>query len=229
MQSISRLAFFKDVTGLDFDRFDRRVTWKKCDDGETIVDFEDQSTDVYFIVSGEARVLLRSVAGKEVILADLKAGEFFGELAAIDGIARSANVTALTRAELCIMPASIFREILFSSEAACDKVLRLLTHRVRDGNVRLAEMSIFDLRHRLYSELLRSSHPRPGHAGMRVVTPPPFHHVVAARIGCRREQVTRELTTLANEGLVEKTKGALVIIKPQVLEARLAEALREGE
>ncbi len=228
MQTLKRLVFFKDVE-LDYEKFDRRVSWRRCDDGETIVDFEDKSTDVYFIISGEVRVLLRTAAGKEVILADLKAGEFFGELAAIDGIARSANVTALTKSDLCIMPAAVFREILFSSQAACDKVLRLLTHRVRDGNTRLAEMSIFDLRHRLYSELLRLSHPRPGHPGMRVVSPPPFHHVVAARIGCRREQVTRELSALAGEGLVEKTRGALVLTKPQVLESRLALAMAEGD
>lgn len=220
---------FKDLSGFDFEKFDRRVIWKKCDDGETIVDFEDKSTDVYFLLSGDVRVLLRTAAGKEVILADLKAGEFFGEMSAIDSVERSANVTALTKAELCIMPSAVFREILFSTPAACDKVLKLLTHRVRDVNTRLAEMAIFDLRHRLYSELLRLSHPRPGHPGERAVTPPPFHHVVAARIGCRREQVTRELSTMANEGLVEKTRGALVLTKPQVLEARLAEALREGE
>ncbi len=229
MQSLARHPFFKDVAGFDFERFDRRVVWKKCDDGETIVDFEDKSTDVYFLLSGEVRVLLRTAAGKEVILADIKAGEFFGEMSAIDGIPRSANVTALTKAEVGIMPSSVFRDILFSTQAACDKVLRLLTHRVRDVNTRLAEMAIFDLRHRLYSELLRLSHPRPGHAGERVVTPPPFHHVVAARIGCRREQVTRELSNMSHEGLVEKTRGALVLTKPQVLEARLAEALREGE
>jgi CRP/FNR family cyclic AMP-dependent transcriptional regulator len=97
---------------------------------------------------------------------------------------------------------------------------------VRELNARLAEHSIFDLKHRLYSELLRLSHPRAGHDGERIVTPPPFHHVIAARIGCRREQVSRELSALSAEGLVDKTRGGLVIIKPQVLEFRLAEAMR---
>ena len=59
------------------------------------------------------------------------------------------------------------------------------------------------------------------------MTPPPFHHLLAARIGCRREQVTRELSAMSHEALVEKTRGALVLLKPQVLEARLAEAMRE--
>jgi CRP/FNR family transcriptional regulator, cyclic AMP receptor protein len=94
-------------------------------------------------------------------------------------------------------------------------------------NARLMEQAVLDLRHRLYSELLRLSVPRAGHAGERVVTPPPYHHVLAARIGCRREQVTREFTTLSNEDLVERTRGALIIKRPQVLESRIADALRD--
>jgi DNA-binding transcriptional regulator YhcF (GntR family) len=60
------------------------------------------------------------------------------------------------------------------------------------------------------------------------VTPPPFHHVLAARIGCRREQVTRELSAMAEEGLIEKTRGALILLQARVLETRLDEAMREG-
>ena len=227
MHSLSRIGFFKDVGDIDLPAFDRRVYWRKYSDGETIVDFEDESSDVYFILVGDVRVLIRTASGKEVILADMKAGAFFGEMSAIDGVKRSANVTALTNAELCIMPAHVFREIVFSSHMVCDKVLKLLAARVREGNARLAELSIFDLRHRLYAELLRLSHPRSGHTGEKAITPPPYHHVLAARIGCRREQVTREFTVMERDGLIEKTKGALVIAKPLVLEARLAQALSE--
>ena len=61
----------------------------------------------------------------------------------------------------------------------------------------------------------------------RVVTPPPYHHVLAARIGCRREQVTREFTTMSQEALIERTRGALVLKRPDVFERRIAEAMRE--
>lgn len=227
MQTLSQIPLFRDAGDLDSSRFDRRCSWKRYDDGEIIVDYEDESSDVYFILSGEVRVLIRTAAGREVILADTKAGSFFGELSAIDGVRRSANVTALTRTELCIMPATIFREILFTSQSACDKVLRLLTSRLRETNARLAEHSIFDLKHRLYSELLRLSHPRNGHPGQRIVTPPPYHHVMAARIGCRREQVSRELSAMSADGLIDKARGGLVLLKPEVLEARIAQALRE--
>lgn len=227
MQMLAHVPFFKDVTDLEFERYDRRCIWRRFDDGETIVDYEDETSDVYFIISGEVRVLIRTQAGKEIILAEMRSGQFFGELSAIDGVKRSANVTALTKSELCIMPANVFREVIFASATTCDRILRLLTGRVRELNARLAEHSIFDLKHRLYSELLRQAGPRPGRPGERTVTPPPYHHVLAARIGCRREQVTRELSAMTQEGLVEKTRGALVLLRPQVLEARLAEALRE--
>jgi CRP/FNR family transcriptional regulator, cyclic AMP receptor protein len=106
--------------------------------------------------------LTRTAAGKEIILGEIK---FFGEMAAIDGAKRSANVTALTKSEVCIMPTNVFREMIFSSQTICERVLRLLTGRVRELTVHVTEHSNFDLKHRLYSELLRMAHPRQGRAG----------------------------------------------------------------
>lgn len=226
--SFARIPFFKDV-GLDLSLFAQRCRWRKFDVDEILVDFEDSSTDVFFIVTGDVRILNRTLAGKEIILGEMRGGQFFGELSAIDGVGRSANVTALTRGEVCIVPAVVFREIVFESPTLAERVMRLLASRVRELNARLLEQSVLDLRHRLYSELLRMSAPRPGHEGERVVTPPPYHHVLAARIGCRREQVTREFTHMSQEDLIERTRGALVLKKPQVLEARVIQALRESD
>ncbi len=228
MPSLAQIPFFKEA-GIDFARFDRRCAWRRYDERELVIDYEDDSSEVYFILSGEVRVLIRTPAGKEIILADFRAEQFFGELAAIDGEKRTANVTALTRAELCVMPALTFREILFASPVCCDTILRLLASRVRELDSRLAEQTVLDLRHRLYSEILRLSQPRAGHAGERIVSPPPFHHDFAARIGCRREQVSRELSAMAREGLVEKLRGGLVVLKPRVLEARIALARESGD
>ena len=230
MSRLASIPFFKDA-GVDLTVFDTRCIWRRFDADEILVDYDDPSTDVYFLAGGEVRILIRTQAGKEVILTEMRAGQYFGELSAIDGVSRSANVTALTRGELCMMPAAVFRELVFAAPAIGERLLRLLTKRVRELNARLMEHAVLDLRHRLYSELLRLSTPRSGGpagaGGERVVTPPPYHHVLAARIGCRREQVTREFTTMAQEGLVDRTRGALVIRRPDLLEARIAEALRE--
>jgi CRP-like cAMP-binding protein len=223
---LSGVALFKDV-GLDLATYEARVIWRRFDPEEILVDFDDPSTDVYFLMAGEVRVLMRTASGKEVILDEMRAGELFGELAALDGIKRSANVTALTRGEVCVMPASVFREIVYSSPAVAERLFRLLSSRIRELNGRLVEQTVLDLRHRLYAELLRLSVPRGNGGSERVVTPPPFHHDLAARIGCRREQVTREFTLMTQEGLIERTRGALILKRPDILQTRVAEAMRE--
>ncbi|MCY1643856.1 Crp/Fnr family transcriptional regulator [Methylorubrum sp. SL192] len=227
---LASIPFFKEP-GVDLSPFETRCHWRRFDENETLVDYDDISTDVYFLAMGEVRILNRSQSGKEVILGEMRVGAFFGELAALDGIGRSANVTALTRGEVCVVPAPVFRQIVFASEVIADRLFRLLAKRVRELNTRLMEHALLDLRHRLYAELLRLSVPRAGQGsdsvGERVVTPPPYHHVLAARIGCRREQVTREFTVMAGEGLIDRTRGALIIRRPDLLEARVQEALRE--
>src|SRR4051794_35789620 len=125
MQSLARVPLFKDVA-IDFERFDRRCSWRRYDEDEIVVDFEDPSTDVYFIITGEVRVLIRTQSGRELILGEMRAGQFFGELAAIDEVKRSANVTALTRSEMCIMPAAVFKDALRSSPVVTDRLLCLL-------------------------------------------------------------------------------------------------------
>jgi CRP-like cAMP-binding protein len=226
MGRLSNVLLFKDL-GLDLAPYEARASWRKFEPEEILVDFDDLSTDVYFLLSGEVRVLMRTASGKEVILDEMRAGELFGELAALDGIKRSANVTALTRGDVCVMSAALFREILFAHHSVADRLFCLLSSRIRELNARLVEHTVLDLRHRLYSELLRLSVPRGNGAAERVVSPPPFHHDLAARIGCRREQVTREFTLMTQEGLIERTRGALVLRQPDVLQARVAEAMRE--
>ena len=225
---MARLAGIKLFKGLEIDLapFEARANWRRFDHEEVLVDFDEPSTDVYFLLTGEARVLMRTASRKEVILHEMKPGDLFGELAALDGVPRSANVTALTRGEACVMPASVFKEMLFSHQSVSERLFCLMASRIRELNARFMEQTVLDLRHRLYSELLRLSTPRQDKSGERVITPPPFHHIVAARIGCRREQITREFTMLSQEGLIERTRGALILRQPDVLKARVAEAFR---
>jgi CRP/FNR family transcriptional regulator, cyclic AMP receptor protein len=225
---MGRLAGIHLFKGLEIDLapYEARANWRRFEPEEVLVDFDELSTDVYFLLSGEVRVLMRTASGKEIILNEMRPGEVFGELAALDGIKRSANVTALTRGEACVMPAAVFKELLFSNRAVTERLFCLMASRLRELNAKFMEQTVLDLRHRLYSELLRLSVPRGDKGIERVITPPPFHHIVAARIGCRREQITREFTMLTQEGLIERTRGALVLRQPDVLKARVAEALR---
>jgi CRP-like cAMP-binding protein len=96
---------------------------------------------------------------------------------------------------------------------------------------------------RLCAELLRLSRPRPLAAGTtpaqgvraaadraepaRVVSPPPPQHDIAARIGARREAVSREMSELERLGLIGRTPGAIVLHAPEALRAMVERGLRD--
>lgn len=227
MDTLTVIPLFKNIDHKLSERYARSCFWKEYGPHELIIDVEDETTDVRFVLSGKVRIIHRISVGKEVILGEMGEGEFFGEIAAIDGEPRSANVTTLTRSRLCIMPQRCFLEILAEAPSVSLQIMKLLAERVRQLNGRLAEHSFLQAKHRLYSELLRLSKMRPGHPDQRSVSPPPIQRELADRIGTRREVVSRELNALEKQGHVQKNKGALVIINPNELQRRISEAWDE--
>ncbi len=187
--------------------------------GEIVVDLGDTSNEVFLIIEGAVRVVARTAFGYEAILNELTAGEFFGELAAIDGSQRSANVTALQRTRLCLVPAEAFIELVLSSRDVGLRLMRMLTARLRAKDERLIEFSVLSVRQRLISELLRLSRDRGG--GERVLSPPPPQHVLAAWIGTRRESVSRELADMSRAGLLTIRRQSIVLHSPDRLRSEV--------
>ncbi len=227
MDTLTKIPLFEDIDQTLSDRYARNCFWKEYGPHELVIDVDDETTDVRFVLSGKVRIIHRISVGKEVILGEMNEGEFFGEIAAIDDEPRSANVTTLTRSRICIMPQRCFLEIMQEAPEVGLKIMRLLADRVRQLNTRLAEHSFLQAKHRLYSELLRLSKPRPGHPEQRSVSPPPIQRELADRIGTRREVVSRELNALQKQGFLDKTKGAIIILNPNELQSRISEAWDE--
>lgn len=195
------------------------ANWRSYPAGALILDLEDASTDVFFILEGAVRVQVRTPGGRELILTEIAAGGMFGEIAAIDGAPRTANVTALLATKLCILPAAAFIDAACSTPAASLTLLRHTTGILRRQATRVLEREALPVRARLCAELLRLSRPRTGAAAgaARIVSPPPAQHDLAARIGARREVVSRELNEMARQGLIEKVRGGIVIPRPEAL------------
>lgn len=224
LQALRRLPFFAGVADADLAPLAARARWQLCAPGEVVVDSGDPTDEVFFVAEGAVRVVVRTALGYEAILNDLGAGTFFGELAAIDGVARSANVTALQRTRVCAVPGPAFMEAILASPVAAHRLLRLLTSRLRAKDERLLESMALPVRQRLMAELLRLSRDRGG--GERTLSPPPPQHVLAARIGTRRETVSRELTEMARSGLLSVNRRAIVLHRPAELHAEIETRLR---
>jgi CRP-like cAMP-binding protein len=225
-QELTDLPFFRSLPREVAQRHAGAARWITAEPDQQLLDFEDRSDDVFFVLSGCVRVTLRTPGGRELILDDIEAGGFFGEMAAIDGAPRSAAVTALHRSRICRIGAAAFLAILADSPALSREMMRILVARIRAQNARIFELTALDIRHRLYAELLRQAGP-PGPDGARSISPPPVQSILAQRIGARREPVSREIAKLLRDGVAERRRGALVLRRPKLLEAALAEVLEE--
>ena len=85
----------------------RQCRWRRFGAGERIISREAVDNDVYLIVSGRVRITAFSAGGRQVTYADMPAGHWFGDFAAIDGQSRSADVVALEETVLAsLTPAS---------------------------------------------------------------------------------------------------------------------------
>ena len=93
MQTLNVIPLFEEMDATMAERFARSCFWKDYDEFELVIDVEDETTDVRFLLSGSVRIIHRIAVGKEVILGEMTAGDFFGEISAIDSETRSANAT----------------------------------------------------------------------------------------------------------------------------------------
>lgn len=225
-QSLSRIPLFKSLDAESVRRLDARCVWRKVDTGESVLGYKDGGTDVYFVVQGHLRVVIQAISGKSSILRDIRDGEYFGELAAIDSLPRSAEITAITDSTIAKMPATVFRQAIHDHSDVCDQLLGLLVSQVRMLANRVNEYTTFDVRRRIYyAELLRLARKPHKDDVSSVISPPPTHAELAARVSSHREAVTRELNYLETEGFLERRRGAIVIRDPQ----RLARLLDDDE
>ncbi len=222
---LARLGFFRGADLGALSAAAPQARWLSVERGETVLDFGDPTEDIFLVAEGLVRVVVRTPQGSEFILGDLGPGEIFGEMAAIDGVPRSANVSALHPTQLCRMPAATFLDLALSARVVTIRLLRVLTGRLRLQSDRMAEMTMLPVRLRLAAELLRLSRPR-GQGSERILSPPPQQHVLAARIGARRETVSLSLTDLAREGLAQVSPRAIVLPSPDTLRAVIDAHLR---
>jgi CRP/FNR family cyclic AMP-dependent transcriptional regulator len=190
------------ATSCRFERFEAK---------RQIIAYQDESTDVFFIISGVVRVVIHSRSGKEISYRDLEAGEMFGELAAIDGEQRSASVVAVEDTLLVAMPETAFRAAIRNHPSVADAVLQRLARLVRLYSQRLYEMRTLDVQSRIRAELVRLAEDSVDEDNTATISPLPTSADIAARVNTRREAVSRELASLTRRGLIERRQRSLRI------------------
>jgi CRP/FNR family transcriptional regulator, cyclic AMP receptor protein len=189
------------------DQISRQCAWRHYEAGQRLVAREADDRDLHLIVAGTVRVTSYSAAGRETSFRDLSEGTSYGELSALDGAPRSADVVAVTPALIASLPPADFRALLREEWVVNERVLLRLTDLVRRLTDRVVELSTLGVQQRICRELLRMA--RDG-GGSRIA-PAPKHAELASLVSTYREQITRELSALVKGGVLARDGAALVV------------------
>lgn len=202
------------LQGLPDPRLDaiaRQCAWHAFNAGQRLVAREDNNRDVHFLVAGTLRVTTYSPAGRETSFRELDAGVSFGELAALDGRPRSADVVALTSGLAASLPPAAFRALLREEWIVNERVLVRLADLARGLVDRVLELSTLNVQQRVCMELLRLARAGGATGNAARIEHVPHHDELAHRVSSYREQVTRELSALTKAGLLARDGAALVV------------------
>ncbi|MFC1673159.1 Crp/Fnr family transcriptional regulator [Pseudomonadota bacterium] len=192
-------------------KLEAECRWIKCESNKIIVDRDDETTDVFFIVNGRVKVMDLLGKDQEIALAELDAGSSFGELSAIDSSKRSARVTALEDTTLAALPSGDFRRLLMDCPGISIMLLKRFAGLIRTLNNRVTSLSAFSPHQRVYYELLRMAEPNPQGDGTWMIHFLPKHDEIASWSGTTREDVAMAIGNLAREGIVGRKHKSLVI------------------
>src|SRR6267378_3160045 len=219
---LQKVELFKGLDTASLREIAQQCTWTRCKRNAVVIRRDGTDRDVYFVISGMVRVAASGARGRSLILRDVPAGDLFGALSALDGRSRFADVLAVRESLLASMPADAFRAILANHPSVRERLLRRLTGSVRELAARLLELGARRVGDRVLGELMRMAYAAGIVDNSVRIERAPSHREIADRVGTGRSEVTRELSRLARQGLVERQgRRALVLRDVSALE-RLA-------
>lgn len=227
--SLKNIPLLADLPQKALDELAKRCSWRNFRPTEQVIDRQSDSFDLYFIVEGRARVVNYSLSGREVTFDDREGGQYFGELAALDGEPRSANVVALENTVVACLSREGFHELLMDYPQVAVKILMNLAKIVRISTDRIMDLSTLGANNRVHAELLRLAKPGMKDNNTAVISPIPIHGDIASRVSTTRETVARVFSDLTREGILQRDRDALIILDVDHLTEIVEQVRGEGD
>jgi CRP-like cAMP-binding protein len=190
--------------------------------GETIFLRGDPGESFYVVETGRVKISLASTDGKEMILALLGEGDFFGELSLLDGASRSADAVAVDPSRAQLLHRSDFRAFLDAHPSVPFVLLEFLTRLLRHNAEIIEDAAFLDIPARLARVLLHLA----GADGAQEVdgvpeTPRMKQAELAGMVGATRESVNRWLRFYERQGIIRADHGKFAILRAAALRRRI--------
>jgi CRP/FNR family cyclic AMP-dependent transcriptional regulator len=178
-----------------------RVLSRKAYPKDSTVIAAGEPTDaLYIVISGRLKVLMSDDERREVILAILDQGEFFGEMGLIDQAPRSATVVTIEPCELLTISRADFTKCLQKNFDLTMNVTRALVKRLRDADKKIGSLALMDVYGRVARHLMETAETIDG---QKVVTKKLTKQDIAKTVGASREMVSRVMKELQTSGRIE--------------------------
>lgn len=221
---LKRVPIFSSLSEQEFAFLTSRLVQRKYGDGELIFGEGDTCAGLYVVQSGNVRIFKSSAGGREQVLSIDGPGSSIAELPVFDGGNYPASAQAVSDSTLLFFSRQDFQALCVQHPEVALKVLRVVGARLRRLVGIIEELSFTTVRHRLIALLVRLGKTeglRDGKGDGISLTLPANNSELAAQIGTVRELVSRNLSRLQAEGLIEVDNRKLEIPSLKRLEAEL--------
>jgi CRP/FNR family transcriptional regulator len=214
---LKKIPLFSDLEKDELEEFSKLFKEKKYDKNEIIFFEEDTGRYMYFVKEGRVKVSRLLPNGKEMILAFHGTGEYFGEMALIDGGTTPASVTAVIPTVIFVLSAREFN-VLLEHPKVNRVLLRTLSTRCRDAWAQIEVLTFHNADARIRTAFYYLAKQRGvDTAGGTLIPMRLTHKELADIVGISRETATRVLSHLQSEELIRVETKHFLIDDPEKL------------
>jgi CRP-like cAMP-binding protein len=207
------VPIFSDLPDTTIETISQAGSKRFCKKDTVVLLEEDAGTALFIIVEGKVKVSRTSADGREVILSILSDSDFFGEMAILDGQARSATVTAIEDTELFIIQRNQFLDLLQAHPEIAISLLQELTGRLRQADIKIKALSLKDAEGKVATVILQLADDLGKiKNGVVEIDKLPLQQDLANMAGTSRETISRTLHAFAKKELIEIEGNKLRIL-----------------
>ena len=213
IELLKSVSLFCDLNLDELGYISEKMVSKKFKSGNLIFLEESEGKNLFFVIEGSVKVTRLSKDGREVILAMLNAGDFFGEMSLLDGESRSANVIALENTEVLSLNRNDFLDVLNDYPKIAIQLLKEMTSRLRKSDRQIVSLSLSDAEKRIALCIVRFADEQGIIKNGEVTIPKiPIQQDIANMAGTSRETVSRAMSLLSEEKYIKRNGKELKIL-----------------
>jgi len=210
MAVLRQHPIFRDLDADAFEQLGRYAKPATLKRGATIFSKGDPGNSLIAVISGTVKISISSPDGRNAILNLIGPGEIVGEVAVLDGMARTADATANSNCEIFIIDRREFLPFVRGQPALAMKFIELLCTRLRWTSDQVEQVILQDLPGRLASALIRLTERHKAAQGGRTIAV--TQQEISEMVGMSRESINKQLRAWALRNWVRLEHGAIVVL-----------------